>query len=377
MKIAIVVPYFTPYVRGNEYGLAHSLAKLGHKVTIITSSARAPRENMLKNAALNKMPDLNFNVKYLPSLIDLGDNPITTGIKNYIAGQDFVMLQEDYPLICHKAYSAAAKCGIPTILSSERTYYPENIAKRYALKLLDATKNKTLRNKVDALTAHCSAAKEFMSHELGAKREITVINVGVDTQLFRPVQSELKYLNKGEFKILTVARLHRYKGLNYLIEAMKTIRKEIPGVHLYIMGKGQEERNLKSLTDKLQLDSVITFLTKPIPNYKIPELYSECDIYAQPSIIEPYGIAVLEAMACGKPVVGTNVGGMRDTINEETGFLTEPGNSLEIAKYIKVLYDEGIRNRMGINARKRAVEEFEWGRIASEYMECLKGLLNP
>jgi len=375
MNIAIVVPYFTPYVRGNEYGLAHSLANLGHTVTIITSSARAPRENMLKNVALNKMPDLNFNVKYLPSLIDLGDNPITTGIKNYIAGQDLVMLQEDYPLICHKAYSAAAKFGIPTILSSERTYYPKNIVKRYALKLLDATTNKILRNEVDVLTAHCTAAKEFMNHELGAKREITVINVGVDTQLFRPVQSEIKYLNKGEFKILTVARLHRYKGLNYLIEAMKTIREEIPEVHLYIMGKGQEERNLKRLTDKLQLNSVITFLTKPIPNYEMPELYSECDIYAQPSIIEPYGIAVVEAMACGKPVVGTNVGGMRDTINEETGFLADPGNSEEIEKYIKLLYNEDTRNRMGISARKRAVEEFDWDRIMDKYMDVFERII--
>lgn len=373
MKIAIVVPYFTPYVRGNEYGLAHSLAKLGHTVTIITSSARAPRENMLKNA-VDKMPDLNFNVKHLPTLIDLGDNPITTGIKNDIEGQDLIMLQEDYPLICHKAFNAAKKLSIPTILSSERTYYPKNIVKRFALKILDATINKTLRNEVDVLTAHCTAAKEFMNHELGAKREITVINVGVDTQLFRPVQSEVKYLNKGEFKILTVARLHKYKGLNYLIAAMETIRDEMPDVHLYIMGKGQEERNLKRLTDKLHLNKAITFLTKPIPNYEMTEIYSECDIYVQPSIIEPYGIAVLEAMACGKPVVGANVGGMRDTINEETGFLAEPGNSEEIAEYIKILYDENKRKKMGIRARKRAVEEFDWSRITPKYFGVINAI---
>jgi glycosyltransferase involved in cell wall biosynthesis len=374
MRISIVVPYFTPYVRGNEYGLSHSLAKLGHKVTIITSSARAPRENMLKNAALNKMPDLNFNVKYLPTLVDMGDNPITTGIKNYIEGQDLIMLQEDYPLICHKAFSAAKKFGIPTILSSERTYYPRNIVKRLVLKILDAATNKTLRNEVDVLTAHCTAAKEFMNNELGAKREITVINVGVDTQLFRPVQSEVKYLNKGEFKILTVARLHSYKGLNYLIEAMKTIREDIPDVHLYIMGKGPEEGTLKRLTDKLELNRAITFLTKPIPNYEMPELYSECDIYAQTSIVEPYGIAVVEAMACGKPVVGTNVGGMRDTISKETGFMVEPGNSPEIAKYIKILYDEDTRKRMGISARKRAVEEFDWSYIVQKYVGVINAI---
>jgi glycosyltransferase involved in cell wall biosynthesis len=77
-------------------------------------------------------------------------------------------------------------------------------------------------------------------------------------------------------------------------------------------------------------------------------------------------------MACGKPVVGTNVGGMRDTINEETGFLVEPGNSEEIAKYIKILYDENKRKRMGISARKRAVEEFDWSHITAKYMEVFE-----
>ncbi len=371
MNIGIVVPYFTPYVRGNEYGLAQGLTRLGHNITIITSAARAPREKAITDTA-SQDTNIDFEVRYLPVLIDIGDNPIVSGVKDHIKGQDIVMLQEDYPLICHKAYSAARKYNIPTILSSERTYYPDNTAKRCALKVLDATTNKKLRNAVDVLTAHCTAAKEFMINELGVEQEITVIHVGVDAQLFRPKRSELKYLHQGDFKILTTARLHKYKGLNYLIEAMKIIRKEMPDAHLYILGKGKEEQNLKSLTNKLKLNSVVTFLTKPIPNQEMPSLYAECDAYVQPSIIEPYGIAVLEAMACGKPVVGTRVGGMKDTISKETGFLAEPGNPEEITKYLKLLSNEDIRSRMGMSARRRAVEEFDWSRIAPKYLKNLK-----
>ncbi len=372
MNIGIVVPYFTPYVHGNEYGLAQSLAWLGHNVTIITSTAKAPREKMLTNAAdPGESLKHNFTVKYLSTFIDVGDNPVITGIKNHIKDQDLVMLQEDYPLICHKAYNAAKNYNVPTILSSERTYYPEDAIKRYALKVLDTTINKKLRDGVDLLTAHCTAAREFIINELGVEREIKVIHVGVDTRLFRPLQSEGKYLPRGDFRILTVARLHRYKGLNYLIQAMKMIREQIPYAHLYIIGKGKEEQNLKDLTEKLRLNNAVTFITTPVPNHEMPKLYAECDVYAQPSIIEPYGIAVLEAMACGKPVVGTKVGGMRDTINKETGFLSEPRNSEEIVHYIKLLYNEDTRNEMGMNARKRALEEFDWGCIATEYIEVL------
>ncbi len=371
MNIGIVVPYFTPYVRGNEYGLAQGLTRLGHKITIITSTARAPREKAITDTASHG-DNIDFDVRYLPVLVDIGDNPIVSDVKNHIREQDIVMLQEDYPLICHKAYSAAREYDIPVILSSERTYSPENIAKRYALKLLDLTTNRKLRNGADALTAHCTAAKEFITDELGVKREITVIHVGVDTDLFRPGLSGRKYLTKGDFRILTVARLHRYKGLEYLVEAMETVSKKIPQAHLYILGKGEEEKNLKSLVNKLQLNDAVTFLTNTVPNYEIPELYSECDIYIQPSIVEPYGIAVVEAMACGKPVIGTKIGGMRDTILDgETGFLVKPGNPAELTGRITMLRDDELRRELGARARARAEKEFDWEYIASWYQELI------
>jgi glycosyltransferase involved in cell wall biosynthesis len=372
MDLCIVVPYFTPYIRGNEYGLAQSLVNLGHSVTIVTSTAKAPREKAINTVTQEEHPD--FSVECLPTLIDAGDNPIITGIDKYIQNHDVVMLQEDYPFICHRAYAVSRKLNIPTVLSSERTYYPESIVKRHALRFLDATINMKLREEVDVLTAHCMAAKDFMIGELEVKREISVIHVGVDTELFRPTDSERVYLTDGGFRILTAARLHRYKGLDYLIEAMKRIIEEIPDAHLYILGKGSEELNLKSFAKKLQLNEMVTFLTRSIPNHEMPTLYAECDVYVQPSIVEPYGIAVLEAMACGKPVVGTRVGGMRDTINEETGFLAEPGNSEEIAKYIKLLYNENTRQKMGMAARKRALEEFDWRHIAQKYIGVINAI---
>jgi len=373
MNIGIVVPYFTPFVRGNEYGLAQSLSDSGHNITIIATTARAPREKMLTDAAWTAK--LDFNIEYLPVLIDIGDNPISFGIEKHVRGQDVILLQEDYPLVCHSAYNAARKYGIPAILSSERTYYPENTIKRYALKVLDTTTNKKLRDSVDVITAHCTAAKEFMMRELAVNRKISVIHVGVDIELFKPVSSGEKYLIKGEYRILTTARLHKYKGLTYLIEAMKIIKEEIPQAHLYILGKGHEELTLRDLVKKLKLGNAVTFLTTSIPNHEMPSLYAECDVYAQPSLIEPYGIAVLEAMACGKPVVGTKVGGMRDTISEgETGFLVDPRDPQTLAKRIIKLSDQKLCKEIGMNARKKVLEKFDWRFIASKYLEIIDAI---
>lgn len=373
MKVCIVVPYFTPFVRGNEYGLAVALMKLGYDITIVTSTGKAPRE--IKNELLHN--NSNLKVKYLPTLVNVGDNPITKGfnVKDY----DLVLIQEDYPFICHKAFTAAKKNGVKTILSSERTYYPSGF-KKSVLRLLDKTKNREIRENVDVLTAHCSAARSFMQKELKVRRKIRVINVGVDTGLFRPMKQTEGYLSpkEGTVKLLTVARLHKYKGLEYLIEAMSLLKNKMPEAILYILGNGKEELNLKNLVNKLELSSMIVFIQEPVPNEKMPLLYNECDIYVQPSVIEPYGIAVLEAMSCGKAVIGTKVGGMLDTIKDyETGILVEPMSPTELARAIIFLSDEKLRVKMGLRARDVTVDNFEWMKIGKMYQDIFEELLSP
>ncbi|HIH43706.1 MAG TPA: glycosyltransferase family 4 protein [Candidatus Methanoperedenaceae archaeon] len=159
---------------------------------------------------------------------------------------------------------------------------------------------------------------------------------------------------------------------------MRPVREKIRNAHLYILGKGAEEKNLKALAHRLDLDRCVTFLPGTVPNHEMPALYAECDIYVQPSIIEPYGIAVLEAMACGKPVVGTDVGGMRDTLHpEESGLLVSPADSSQLAASILALSDVELRKRLGLTGRKRAVELFDIKYIASKYLDELEKLEIP
>ena len=370
MKLCIVVPYFTPYIRSNEYGLAEALTKLGYDVTVITSQGKAPRGVDEGSVGIfDYKIDYNFKVEYLPTLLDIADTPIVTGLR--LKGYDVVLLQEDYPFICHRAYKEAKKLGSKTILSSERTYYPNGL-KGIAIKYLDRVANKKLRDGVDVLTAHCSEARRFM-RKIGVKREIEVIRVGVGTKLFKPINTGNKHLLLGDtLKILTVARLHKYKGLEYLIRAMESV----DGAKLFILGRGNEKNNLKTLIKRLNLKNKVELLDTNIPNYKMPFLLNDCDVYVQPSVVEPYGIAVLEAMACGKPVIGTKVGGMRDTIKDgETGFLVELGNVGELAKRITILMNNNKRAEMGLRARERAVKNFDWMVIGKRYQNVLDDLV--
>ena len=170
--------------------------------------------------------------------------------------------------------------------------------------------------------------------------------------------------------------MHEYKGLEYLIKSMQKVIQQAPEAHLYILGKGPEEQSLKRLKENLDLDKHITFISESVPNYKMPELFAECDVYVQSSIVEPYGIAVVEAMSCGKPVLGTKVGGMMDTISDgECGFLVSSGNPSQLAEKLLMLRNKSLRDKFGKAARIRVQNKFDWIKIASEYQRILEKLV--
>jgi len=365
MKLCLITPYFNPSMWSTEYGSALSLSRLGHEVTILTSKGRAPREIMTKD--FREASDLE--IRYLPTIADIG-TPIVLGLD--IKDCDTVLLQEDYPYICQRAFSIASRLGIKTILLYERSTYLESFIRNSIIKILSRTISKSIIYSANELVAYSSAAMNFLKNELGVNREIKVIPVGVDINVFKPLESEGRYLKEGNPKILTVARLIKRKGLDYLIKSVHLVKEYLPSIKLYIKGKGPEEINLRNLIKNLGLENQVEFINQILPYYEIPILYGECDIYVQPSVIEPYGIAPLEAMACGKPVIGAKVGIMPDAIiHGETGFLAEPKNVKELASKILELSDEKKRKKMGKKARKLAVEKFSLNATGEKFQELL------
>ena len=109
----------------------------------------------------------------------------------------------------------------------------------------------------------------------------------------------------------------------------------------------------------------------------MPNIYVGSDVVVLPSLGETFGNVTLEAMACGKPVVGSCIGGMLDTIVDgETGFHVQPGDSDQISNsLIRILKNDTLRNELGKNARKRALKDFSYSvvmkRVEKLYLDAL------
>lgn len=137
--------------------------------------------------------------------------------------------------------------------------------------------------------------------------------------------------------ILTVARLadiQRYKGYDQILRALPKIRQTIPNVHYILVGKGEDRTRIEELIEKLKLKDCVT-LAGFIPDKQLSDYYNLCDVFAMPSKREGFGIVYLEALACGKPVIGGNQDGAVDALcNGELGVLVDPDNVEEIAESI-------------------------------------------
>jgi glycosyltransferase involved in cell wall biosynthesis len=189
--------------------------------------------------------------------------------------------------------------------------------------------------------------------------KIYVVSNGVD---FEDVENIRQYQLDGHI-IFYMGMLLKVKGVDILIKAIPMIKKSIPDVHLLIAGAGKEETNLKNLLKELNVEENVKFLGV-ISGKKKYSYYKSADVCVLPSRFEGFGIILLEAMACGKSIVASNVGGIPTIVeNEKTGLLFESGNVVDLAeKIITLLKDKELREKMGKAGRERA-KEFTWEKV--------------
>lgn len=176
--------------------------------------------------------------------------------------------------------------------------------------------------------------------------------------------------------VLFTGRLERIKGVDILLRAISIIKKEMPEICGYIMGGGSLENELKELTKKLDMEENVNFLGFKFGKEKYSYIKS-VDICVVPSRYESFGIVCLEAMACGKPVVASNVGGLPYVIEDgKSGLLFERGNARDLAnKIIFLLQNEDLRNKMGEAGRERA-KNFTWDKIAERTLKLYNEVIN-
>ncbi len=247
------------------------------------------------------------------------------------------------------------------------TYHSDIIRQKLLLKFYRSFLRMFLsRAEVIMPTSPVYAATSEFLREFQSKCE--VVPLGIDTHLFDSVAEKQKQeieRVRGVFGpefILFVGKLRYYKGLQFLIEAMPDI--DVP---LVIIGRGPMERDLHTLASNYQVAEKVHFLGE-VTEGDLAVFYHACSLFVLPSIYrsEAYGLVQLEAHACGKPVVSTQLGTGVEFVNIDgrTGVLVPPANSKALAEAINGLVsDPARRQKMGEFARQRARSEFNLPRM--------------
>ena len=205
--------------------------------------------------------------------------------------------------------------------------------------------------------------------------EVEVTPFGIDLERFRPAPEGS---GRKDIVIGTIKMLEETYGIHYLIPAFAKVREKHPDLplKLLIVGSGSQEARLKKMCSEFGIESVATF-TGWVPYREIVSYYNQLDIYAAVSLQESFGVAVLEASACGKPVVVADVGGLPEVVEKEvTGIVVPPANVEKTAVALeRLVIDEELRKRMGENGRKMVKERYDWTNNLQQMISIYRQLI--
>jgi len=370
LNICLFTPSFLPDIGGMEVvldKLAGQFQYLGHKPIIVAQRSRHNTE----------IPRLPYKVVYYPRprssvwLLQYVEHVLMREHKRHRF--DIVHSHLAYPN-GYIATKLKKRLGVPVVITSHKgDIIPQS---RYRQRFITRRRICWALKRADAATGVSSELKDIIDELTLNKANSVVIPNGVDMPSDTPGSMPQSCAEiAGETFMLTLGRLHHYKGLDLLLEAIKILReKKIEMPPLVIAGDGKEMGNLRRQTADLDLDDKVVFAGAVFGDQK-HWLLRNCRFFLQPSRAEGMPLTVLEAMAYGKAVIGTRISGIMELItNNENGILVEPEDSLSLSEAIKSLCENPNLECMQNKARALALR-MTWPVIAERYLELYKQLL--
>lgn len=212
-----------------------------------------------------------------------------------------------------------------------------------------------------------STKNELVEH--GFREDLLhLVPNAIDHQVFR----YLKMPRVPESLVGYLGRMKKYKSIDHLLRAFAIVRQERPAARLVLVGDGDVRPKLEHLARELGLGDAVRFAGFVSQEEKVV-LLNQMDVVVNPSAKEGWGLTVIEANACGVPVVASDVPGLRDSVlDERTGFLYEYGNIEQLAQKVSlVLRDDHLRNRMAEEALAWAAS-FSWDRSADTMLALME-----
>jgi L-malate glycosyltransferase len=354
--------------------LGHELAKRGHEVHFITYDTPMRLDRFQDNIYFHEVelpsyPLLEFNLYSLAlagKIIDVAKYEsldvlhVHYAIPHAVSGsiaRD--VLNEDSKL---KLITTLHGTDI-TLVGLEPTFHP---IVRYALQ------------RSDAVTAVSSYLEERTRQNFGRDLQIEVISNFVDTNYFdRKANPQLEKHIKpnGERILMHMSNFRPVKRVQDCVRVLAEVRQQLDA-RLVLVGDGPERSDTERLSRELGISDYVLFLGK---QSALPEILSTADIFLLPSQQESFGLSALEAMACGVPVIGTNIGGIGEVVQHgASGYLAELGDVKRMARYaVELLSNEKKLASFRESARKTAVEQFDISLIVPQYEALYKRLVGP
>ncbi len=362
MNILQVTPYFFPHFGGVEshvLGLSESLIKLGHEVEVVTSRySRMPETEILNGIKITR----------LPQWINMYNTPLVTSIRQFVrrTHADIIHVHSPPPFTERFAAKGAKDAGKPFVVThhcdlelkglfgNTAVSFYQNYLGKYPLEEADRV--------ISTTESYATTSRTLWDID------VTVIPNAVDIHRFN-LQNDGKvirdkYSPEEEPLALFVGRLVPHKGIGILIRSLTYTDKG----KLLIVGDGPYKKWLVDLVNKLDLNDRVVFVG-PVDDYWLPSYYSATDVVVLPSTsrLEAFGIVGLEGMASGKPLILSDIPGVRDVISDKEGYIVEPLDPSAIAEALDKIWDAPeMAREMGERGRLRVEELFSWEKVAKD-----------
>ncbi|TCS83366.1 glycosyltransferase family 4 protein [Tepidibacillus fermentans] len=367
-----------------------TLVRQGHEVKVISPIPWAPfpfNQLSKKWNQYSKIPRKSqidgievFYTRYLnlphSYLFEYYGDFFYLGMKNVIA-----KLYQTFPFELIHAHVALPD-GVAAIKLKEKFHVPFVVTIHgqdlqhtiYRNKKCKAKITETFQ-KADKIILVSSKLKRIADQEIGYSSKSVVIHNGMNLEKISSTHS--KKIPSNERMILSVSNLYPSKGIDLNLYAVSKLKNKYPNLKYYIVGDGPERDRLRKLAEDLQIKEHVKFLGR-LPHEKALEYMQACEIFSLPSWKEGFGIAYIEAMAFGKPVIGVVGEGIEDVIQQGvTGVLVKPKDVESLVKALDDLLSDPTKGEeMGQNARKMVYDQLTWKENVQQTIDLYKAVLH-
>lgn len=368
MKVALVTPTYPPYQGGIgnvAAALAQHLQQRGHQVNVLTPDYGV------------RGGEGDVPVRRLRAVLRYGNAAFVPQLYKLTAGADVINLH--YPFFggCEAILAAARIRRQPLVIH----YQHDAIGVGFRRHVFKLHRKLLLQPLMRAASRVIVTSADYASHSqvAGVMREspekFVVVPNGVDTSHFCPGPADPVLLERlgasGRKVVLFVGALdaaHYFKGVNFLIQAFKLL--DDPSAQLVIVGEGDLRFTYQELVKSEGLEGRVTFA--PDVSYRdLPAYYrlARCTVLPSVDATEAFGVVLIESMACGTPLVASDLPGVRSVVGSagQHGLLAKPQDAANLAKQIgKLLHDEDLYQSCSSAAQATAATRYAWPAVAAE-----------